>query len=62
MLGTFLPEVKQRFLKNGISADITISIIEQSQDGQRFNRGALLNTGFLINPNFDVYIFHDDVD
>ena len=59
MLGTFLPEVKQRFLKNGISADITISIIEQSQDGQRFNRGALLNTGFLINPNFDVYIFHD---
>jgi hypothetical protein len=38
-----------------------IYIIEQSNDGRRFNRGKLLNIGFDIarSNGASVYIFHD---
>ncbi len=38
-----------------------IYIIEQSNDKKKFNRGALLNAGYIIakNNNYDMYIFHD---
>lgn len=49
-------EYYHNFLPN-----IQIFIIEQSNDGRKFNRGALLNIGYLISKsnNFDRYIFHD---
>ena len=59
MTSIFLPKVEESFKQNGIDANIQITIAEQTQDGKRFNRGALLNVGFLYNPNFDVYVFHD---
>jgi hypothetical protein len=39
----------------------SIIIVEQSNDGNPFNRGALLNIGFELgkNSNPDIYIFHD---
>ena len=38
-----------------------IFIVEQAQDGRKFNRGKLLNVGFKIasKENFDSFIFHD---
>ena len=38
-----------------------IYIIEQSDDGKKFNRGALLNIGYKISKknSYDMYIFHD---
>jgi len=46
---------------NILNLNASILIIEQSNDGKPFNRGALLNIGFelgkLSNP--DIYIFHD---
>jgi hypothetical protein len=59
MITYFLPLVTKKFKSDGIDANIKITIVEQSQDGNRFNRGALLNAGYLNNPNYDVYIFHD---
>ena len=32
---------------SGLKPEIDITIVEQTADGQRFNRGALLNVGFL---------------
>lgn len=37
---------------------IDIIIVEQSQDGRLFNRGALCNAGFSVTK-YDYYIFHD---
>lgn len=42
--------------------DFHIYIIEQSVDGRLFNRGALLNAGYVIalnNQKYDNFIFHD---
>lgn len=41
--------------------NITILIVEQSQDNRKFNRGAVLNIGVKIAQeyNFDRYIVHD---
>lgn len=38
--------------------NIPICIIEQDEDNN-FNRGKLLNIGFLENPGYTHYIFHD---
>jgi hypothetical protein len=42
-------------------SNLDIYIIEQSDDGKKFNRGELLNIGFNIasKQKHDVYIFHD---
>ena len=55
----FLKQVHNRFVLNGVDADIKVVIVEQSQDNNKFNRGALLNAGYLMYPNSSVYIFHD---
>jgi len=41
--------------------NLDIYIIEQSNDNQKFNRGALLNIGYDIakKQSYDMYIFHD---
>jgi len=42
--------------------NIDIYIIEQSDDGKKFNRGCLLNCGFELakkEKQYDMYIFHD---
>ena len=42
--------------------NVDIYIIEQSEDGKKFNRGCLLNCGFDIAnkvKKYDMYIFHD---
>ena len=41
--------------------NLDIYIIEQSNDNQKFNRGALLNIGYDIAKKYlyDMYIFHD---
>lgn len=38
-----------------------IYVVEQSDDGKKFNRGALLNIGYKISnkKSYDMYIFHD---
>jgi len=38
-----------------------IFVIEQSADGRKFNRGKLLNIGFILakQEQYDVFIFHD---
>lgn len=44
-------------------SQINILVVEQTEDGKKFNRGALLNAGFnIINSQFkgaDLYVFHD---
>lgn len=37
----------------------TIFVIEQSEDGRKFNRGKLLNIGYLMADTYDHFIFHD---
>ena len=42
---------------------IQILVVEQSNDGRKFNRGALLNSGYLFAaehfPHIDTFLFHD---
>ena len=42
---------------------IQILVVEQSEDGRKFNRGALLNAGYLFAldhfPHIDTFLFHD---
>jgi hypothetical protein len=56
---TFLGELQKR----GKISDYHIYIVEQSDDGRKFNRGKLLNIGFDMarksGRNHDVFIFHD---
>lgn len=52
-LTTFL-----NYMRNGKYKDIPICIVEQSI-GKAFNRGKLLNIGYLENHNYRNYIFHD---
>jgi N-terminal region of glycosyl transferase group 7/N-terminal domain of galactosyltransferase/WW domain len=69
-LQTFLPQM-HKFLSNLQSkrriSDYHIYIVEQSDDGRKFNRGKLLNIGFEcarknkqnLRAPHDVFIFHD---
>lgn len=51
-LGIFLAHMIKRY------SSIPICIVEQS-DNKPFNRAKLLNIGFLENPKYSHYIFHD---
>ena len=50
-----------KFIKFWEGKNVKVFIIEQSDDNRKFNRGQLLNLGFLLaeKENFDNYIFHD---
>src|ERR1700749_2437925 len=45
-------------MQSGLHSHIPICIVEQDNT-QAFNRGKLLNIGFLETPGFTHYIFHD---
>jgi DNA-directed RNA polymerase subunit E'/Rpb7 len=50
------------FMNNYLSnAEYKIFVIEQSNDGRKFNRGALLNIGFSLaeKEGYEIFIFHD---
>jgi len=56
----FLGKLQQK----GLVSNFHIYIVEQSNDGRKFNRGKLLNIGFDYakkqkHRNHDVFIFHD---
>jgi DNA-directed RNA polymerase subunit H (RpoH/RPB5) len=61
---TFIPKLIAHLREKGIESEFDITIIEQSQDGNMFNRGALLNTAYHLtcdgdDTKYDSYIFHD---
>lgn len=58
-LNRFHPEMTA-FLKKG-EVPFKIFIIEQSNDGRKFNRGKLLNVGFEIarSQGYNVFVLHD---
>jgi hypothetical protein len=57
---SFINKVCERFkVTHGFKPVIDITIVEQTTDDQRFNRGALLNVGFLEHNDYNVFIFHD---
>lgn len=65
-LKQFVPHMIQflsRQKKEGLVSDFHIYIIEQSDDGRKFNRGKLLNIGFDVakksKRGHDVFLFHD---
>jgi len=64
-LARFLPHMSEFLGKQvqlGRVKDFHIYIIEQSNDGRKFNRGKLLNIGFDYakkSRKHDVFIFHD---
>lgn len=69
-LSQFVPHMKkfmQSLVDAGRIADYHVYIIEQSDDGRKFNRGKLLNIGFDFAikrsekhpPRHNVFIFHD---
>lgn len=51
-LAAFIAHMHERY------KEIEICIVEQA-DNKPFNRGKLLNIGFLENQNYSKYIFHD---
>lgn len=66
-LKKFVPEMT-KFLNNGIDRlglkdkrEFIIIVVEQSDDGRKFNRGQLLNIGFNLAKGCgcDYVIFHD---
>ena len=54
-------EQLNKFIKFWENKNVKVFIIEQSDDDRKFNRGQLLNLGFLLaeKEDFDNYIFHD---
>jgi N-terminal region of glycosyl transferase group 7/WW domain len=65
-LNKFVPHMMEFFGKcknNGLVSDYHLYIIEQTNDGYKFNRGKLLNIGFEFarksGRRHDVFIFHD---
>lgn len=72
-LKSFVPHMIQllkQAIRDGLISDFFIYIIEQSDDGYKFNRGKLLNIGFDLarkqqqqqnssRRKHDVFIFHD---
>lgn len=59
-LKTFLKYMSE-YMTTQAQVPYKIFIIEQQRDGQKFNRGKLLNIGFDIakKAGFDAFIFHD---
>jgi hypothetical protein len=65
-LAKFVPHMHQflrKLMEQKRVSDYGIYIVEQSNDGRKFNRGKLLNIGFDLarksKKNHDVFIFHD---
>jgi N-terminal region of glycosyl transferase group 7/WW domain/N-terminal domain of galactosyltransferase len=65
-LKAFVPHMIQflgKCQKLGLVSNFHIYIVEQSNDGLKFNRGKLLNIGFDVarksKKRHDVFIFHD---
>lgn len=58
-LKRFIPEISQ-FLQ-AAKKPFRVYIIEQSDDGRKFNRGKLLNIGFALakKDGCSVFVFHD---
>lgn len=59
-LDEFLPSMIA-FLKQSQLLEFKIFVVEQSNDGRKFNRGKLLNYGYTLakNEGFDLLVFHD---
>ena len=64
-LKQFIPHMNQFFkklLKKNLVSNYHVYIVEQSDDGRKFNRGKLLNIGFDYarkQDKHDVFIYHD---
>lgn len=58
-LKAFVPTISKFLQKGGVP--FKIYIVEQSNDGRKFNRGKLLNVGFTlaVEDQCTVFIFHD---
>ena len=58
-LATFVPHMAT-FL-GGCCEDYRVVVVEQSDDGRKFNRGQLLNVGYLLAraAGCDAFVFHD---
>ena len=56
-LNRFIPHMNDKLA----GCDFTIFVVEQSDDGRRFNRGKLLNIGFDIarTEGYSIFVFHD---
>ena len=67
MVNNFIPKIHDKWLERGITGEIKITIVQQDFGPEdennlwkkRFNRGLLLNIGYIENPGYDAYIFHD---
>ncbi len=59
-LNKFVPYMID-FLSKSAKATFKIYIVEQSDDGHKFNRGKLLNIGYKLakNDGCNVFVFHD---
>ena len=55
----FLTKVHNAFVRKSVNATLSLVIVTQSDDGEKFNRGALLNVGYLMHDDSTVYMFHD---
>jgi hypothetical protein len=60
-LETFVPFMTDYLRQLSAHYDFHIIIVEQAEDGRKFNRGQLLNIGFQIakTQGYDYHIFHD---
>lgn len=60
-LETFVPFMTDYLKQLGAHYDFQIIVVEQAEDGRKFNRGKLLNVGFQIAKaqGYDYHIFHD---
>jgi hypothetical protein len=60
-LETFVPFMTDYLKQLGVHYDFQIIVVEQAEDGRKFNRGKLLNVGFQIAKaqGYDYHIFHD---
>ena len=58
-LKDFVPKMTQCVLPGGVP--YMIYVIEQSNDGRKFNRGKLLNVGFVmaLQDECTIFVFHD---
>lgn len=55
----FVPHM-EKYLKDTGLNNYHVYIVEQSEDGKKFNRGKLLNIGYdIAKQDYNVYIFHD---
>ncbi len=60
-LATFVPFMTNYLMQLGTNYEFCIIVVEQSDDDRKFNRGKLLNVGFMLakEQGCDYCIFHD---